>query len=416
MPPWETLKRGTVPTYRYDEAHGTHGSGTRIVVDGFIAKQREFKTLDSLIQYIRWYTVLGSFGEYFDRSRTMDVDIQPTDSYTPVRVPFGFRFPDEQTDLGGGTDNTCKLIGPITKECGQAEDGQIVTVQFVGAILGEAHRNIVPHTYTQMGLWLCKDFIRIERDNTILEDVFGGQYYYRSVLLFANCQALDLTANRNDIRKDQEEYDLAVAGIKDICDQIRQDQFVKSYFAAKKRNDEAEKRRKDEEQARRDKERREAAKKASREKRLNRYRARPTLESPNIENAPIKEPCNEAETALLLQAMISSRHPGIDFVVGDYNTHSGVDMIIEITDKDVESIKFAELVFSLDKLFAWRHPPDGYHVVVCYELGGVGENQEFEDGRGAKLVKKQVAGRYALMVGSDAIDVYVLREILQARP
>ena len=83
----------------------------------------------------------------------------------------------------------------------KTEDGKEVTVELVGALLGESLRDIVPHTYSHMGIWLCKDFIRVERSNEILEDVFGGQYYYRSMLLFANCQQFDLTANRNDVRK-----------------------------------------------------------------------------------------------------------------------------------------------------------------------------------------------------------------------
>ena len=99
MPPWSTLQDGIVPTYRYTEDSDTNGVGTCIIVNGFLAKQNEFKTLDALIQYIQWYTVLGSFGWHFNDSRKMDVDIKPADSYTSVRVPFGFRFPNEQDDI-----------------------------------------------------------------------------------------------------------------------------------------------------------------------------------------------------------------------------------------------------------------------------------------------------------------------------
>jgi hypothetical protein len=50
--------------------------------------------------------------------------------------------------------------------------------------------------------------------------------------------------------------------------------------------------------------------------------------------------------------MISSKHPGIDFVIGDYNPSQWVDLIVEMDDKGIPSIKWAELVSSLDKLFA----------------------------------------------------------------
>ena len=409
VPPWETLQNGNVPTYKYTQDDDTPGVGTRILIDGFLAKQKEFKTLDVLIQYIQWYTVLGSFGRYFNETRTMDVEIKPADSFTPVRIPFGFQFPDEHTNLEKGTDNICKLFGPETIECGETEDGKKVTVQFVGALLGESLRSIVPHTYSQMGLWLCKDFIRIERNNKSLEDVFGGQYYYRSMLLLANCQEFDLTANRNNIREDQEEFDIAVAGIQELCRRIREDNFVTRYFSKKRKEEEreTEAKRKKEEAARI------KQKKKERDERINRYRGRSMLQFENLTGAPIKEPNNEAETALLLQAMISSGHPGIDFVIGDYNTARGVDMVVETTDKQIPSIKWAEVVYSLDNLFKWSHPQEGYHFVVCYELGGIKEKQVFQDGSEAQLVRKGVAGRYAMIVGSDTLDIYVLSEILK---
>ena len=100
-----------MPTYKYDKDNTT-GVGTRILIDGFIAQQKEFKVLDTLIEYIRWYTVLGSFGQYFNETRTMDVKIKSADSYATVSVSFGFRFPDEQADLEKGTADICKLVGP----------------------------------------------------------------------------------------------------------------------------------------------------------------------------------------------------------------------------------------------------------------------------------------------------------------
>jgi hypothetical protein len=408
VPPWDSLQKGIVPTYRYEETDDTSGKGTRIVVDGFQGKPSEFASLDQLTQYLQWYTVIGSFGQYFNSPRKMDVELKSTDASFPVTLTYGFHFPNEQTKLEIGTDSICKLLGPETIPCGTTEEGKIVTVEIVGALLGDTHRNIVPHTYTHMGLWLCKDYIRIERNNEILEDVFKGQYYYRSMLIFANCQQFDLTANRNNIRTDQEEYDIAVKGIKDFCRGMWSGEFVKKYFEAKKNEDD------EKQQEKKNKEQRERKDRTQekRKERLNRYKARPQLRVDGLVGAPIKEPENEAETALLLQAMISSKHPGIDFNIGDYNITYGVDLIVEQTDKDMQTLKWVELVFSLDKLYQWPHPPDGYHCIVCYHLGNVKEIQKFQDGQEGKLVPKAVPGRYTLLVGSDSIDIYVLREIL----
>lgn len=408
MEPWEALQQGVVPTYRYEEIDNSTGKGTSILVDGFQAKQSEFTSLDQVAQYIHWYTVVGSFGQYFNSPRRMDVEIKPTDAQFPVTLSYGFKFPEECTDLSGSTESVCKLFGPQTIDCGTTEDGKQVSVQIVGALLGDAHRNIVPHTYTHMGLWLCRDFIRIERNNEILEDVFKGQYYYRSMLLFANCQNFDLTANRNDIRTDQEEYDLAVAGIKSFCRIVWNDQFVRSYFSAKRTEEESKK----EKEVNKQHQQRKAQIQVVRKDRVNRYKGRPSLLFEGLKGAPVKEPQNEAETALLLQAMISSGHPDVNFQIGEYNTFQGVDLIVEQVDKDMPSLKWAELVFSLDKLYQWPHPPEGYHFIICYQLGCTKEIQKFPDGQESKLVQKSVPGKYTLLVGSDSIDVYVLRDIL----
>lgn len=409
-PPWESLQHGIVPTYRYEESADTAGKGTRIVVDGFQAKQSDFASLDQLVPYLQWYTVLGSFGQYFSSPRRMDVAIKPIESQLPVTLQYGFAFPDEQPDLGKGTDSICKLFGPTKVACGVTEDGREVVVEIVGAVLGENHRSIVPHTYSHMGLWLCKDYIRVERDNRILEDVFKGQYYYRSLLIFANCQQFDLTANRNNVRTGQEEYDLAIQGIKRFCENVWTDPFVRAFFDAKKDAD----RSKEEEERERQKAEREANWQRTRKERVNRYKGRPNLPTSILKGALIKEPQNEAETTLLLQAMISSGFPGIDFLIGEHNATNGVDLIIEQTDKDMPTLKWAELVRSLDRLYQWSHPPEGYHCVICYELGNVKEVQTFQDGQEARLVAKKTKGRYSLLVGSESIDIYVLRDMLFA--
>jgi hypothetical protein len=408
VPPMESLLAGVVPTYRYEESADKDGKGTRIFVDGFQAKQSEFASLDQLVPYLNWYTVLGSFGQYFNSPRRMDVALKPIDSQSPVTLPYGFTFPDEQPELSQGTDSICKLIGPTKLTCGTTEDGNEVIVEIVGAILGENHRSIVPHTYSHMGLWLCKDYIRVERKNEILEEVFKGQYYYRSMLIFANCQRFDLTANRNNVRTEQEEYDLAVQGIKKFCADLWKDEFVQAFFTAKRDADNSKK----QEEVEKQKTERQANWQRTRKERVNRYKGRPNLPITTLKGAPAKEPQNESETALLLQAMISSGHPEIDFHVGEYNTSNGVDLIIEQLDKDMPTLKWAELVHSLDRLYQWPHPPEGYHCVICYQLGNVKETQKFPDGQEARLVPKSVQGKYTLLVGSESIDIYVLRDLL----
>ena len=274
--------------------------------------------------------------------------------------------------------------------------------------MGEENSGSIPHTYENMGLWLCKDFIRVERNNRIMEEVFKGQYWYRNMLIFANCQQFDLTANRNNIRTDQEEYGLAIIGIKKFIEDIKDSPDSISYFMAKQKEELLKRAQTEIEKETRKKE----ELKNELAKRLNDYKGRPDLNVPDIVSAPVKEPRSEAETALLLQAMISSKHPGIDFRVGEYKTYMGTDLIVESVSKGISSLAWVEIVVTLEKLFAWSHPPEGIHKVICWDLGKVQEKQSFTSGEEAKLTKKG-QGRYHLDIGTDTIEVYVLREILQ---
>lgn len=156
-----------------------------------------------------------------------------------------------------------------------------------------------------------------------------SQYYYRTFLIFANSQNFDLTANRNDIRTDQDEYDMVVEQITDFCVGISRDPLVEEYFDKNKQEEEEKKERARQESYKKKLERLEAA----RLERLNKYQARTNLPVSSLKRAVRKEPKNEGETVLLLQAMISAGHPEIDFVIGDYSTGLGVDMIVEKIDK-----------------------------------------------------------------------------------
>lgn len=408
--PWESLRRGHVPTFCYEESDDTKGRGTRIVVDGFEAKQSDFSNIDELLKYISWYTIAGSVGPYFDLDRKMQIKLRPASGGNVVSVEFGFQFPQENTDLATGTSGICKMLGPERLDAGVTTDGRSVELQLVGVLLGEENRSIVPKTYEQMGLWFAKDFIRIERNNPLLEKALGGQYFYRNFLIIANCQQFDLTANRNNIRTSGEEYELAAGAIEEWCRNIGDSAFVKEYFSAKKEEDVETKRQRTEQQQK-EKEKRALDR---RNERLSAYKGRASLNAPTVSGAILKEPRSEAETALLLQAMISSGHKGIDFVIGEYNTTLGVDLTVERKDKGFTSPWFVEIVSTLDKINQWSHHPDGFHAIVCYQLGSIAEQFELSDGRTTKLVNKDTQGRYALLLGNDTIEVYVLREILAA--
>lgn len=88
---------------------------------------------------------------------------------------------------------------------------------------------------------------------------------------------------------------------------------------------------------------------------FNSYKDRSNTPFREVISPPIKEPASEAETALL-QAMNSSKHERIDFIFSNWNMTRGVDIIVDFVDKGLLSMKWAELISSLDNLHTWDHP------------------------------------------------------------
>ena len=400
---WDTLSKFQLPTYMYETNEAENGEGTIIRIEDFKSKQVIFERKDNIISYIKWYTIAGSFGKYFKKAiSNMNINIKCYFDEEFETIDFGFSFPPENTDLSDGSKEYCKHIGPETIKVPFAEN-RFVEIEIIGALIGENKKDFVPDTYNLTGLWLCKDYIRIERQNEILESILGGEYYYRNALIFVNCQQFDLTANRNNVRRTTEEYDIAVDTIKTFLkDQVKNNQDW-SVFLDKKREE-----RENEQQEQKYKK---AQERVNRLKEvIENYQKRENLLYSNL---LIKVPRNEGETALLLQSMISTKHPGIDFKIGGYNDRSGTDLIVEYESKGTEKIEWAELVYTLAHLFKWSHPSQSFHKIICWEIGNFSETVKEENGILPSLVNK-VAGRYNLNFGKDTIDVYVLKEILES--
>jgi len=399
---WNTLCEYRLPTYMYETTEDFEGKGTIIKIEGFSSKQNIFEKKEDIIKYIKWYTISGSFGKYFNNGlMNMNIHLKTYYAEEFESIDFGFSFPAENIDLIEGSKNYCKHIGPKVLKVPFAEN-KFVEIEIVGALIGEGQKDFIPDTYNLTGLWFCKDYMRIERQNEILENILGGEYYYRNALIFVNCKQFDLTANRNNVRQTSEEYDVAVEAIKSFLKDEVKNNDDWSKFLDKKREERL--------QEQIDQKRKKEQDRVSKLKEvIDSYNERGNLE---YENLIIKIPRNEGETALLLQAMISTNHPGIDFKIGGYNDRSGTDLIIESERKGSTIVEWAELVYTLANLFKWSHPSESFHKIICWEIGNFDGTVKEENGILPTLIEK-VEGRYNLNFGKDTIEVYVLKEILE---
>ena len=404
-PPYETLKKGLVPTYGYDIRQSANTpSYMKIVIDGFDARPKDFSDPKELNNYILWHTIVGSIGSYFGVTKKMNVNFQLPDMPL-MSVPFGFKLPKENPSLNGtSTKDFCKIFGPKTFE-DVTQNGKSVKVEIIGAVMGEIARSKIIANANQMGIWVCKDYIKILQKNEYIQSVFSGRFYESSMLIFANCQQLVLTANRNDMLEETEEFEIAASKMKDFLKTIQQDPDYKAFQTARTQEEQS---KKEEAKQKEETERKEYTRKKMKE-RMNLYRNRaPT----GYSYGPVKEPLQEAEVALLLQSMIDFKHPGIDFKIGEYNTNYGPDLVVESENKGTHKEYFAEIVMTLEGLFNWPHPHEGYEKIICWKMGRVGVDLEFEDGKRGHLTNIG-NGRHIMTIDEDKIDVYVLNEMIK---
>ena len=398
MPPWDSLKQGTVPTYRYKIMLNPSGSqGTTIRVNGFDSPHSEFEDLNQVTQYLRWHTIAGSLQRaILGHSRPFLIKLKLPGMTGKIALNCDFELPDQQVDISKGTSTIIKAFPSAHLDAGSTSEGVEVAVDVLVYLLGDESRSFIPDTYRDTGIWLCKDFIMIERNNRLWEDVAGGQYYYRSFLAFANCQQFDLTANRNDVRQD-EAFDLAIDTIKKHLASIWRDRFVQTFFETKSNEDSSSKR---------------SRAIIEMDRRLQDYEKRARLEvGVRVPGIISRIPQNEAETLLVLQAMISAGMKSVDFVLGEYSAQRGTDAIIEFTDKGVARTGWLELVHTLAKFFAWEHNLDRIQKVVCWELGEIKDTYILDDG--TKVRYEKAGKKHVLLHETAAIPVYVLSELLK---
>lgn len=400
---WKTLCLPQLPSYHFEETIDNEGKGTIIKIEDFISNHNTFDSIESLTNYISWYTIIGSFEPYFHKKyKRMDVFLKTYYSSDFKQIDFGFKLPNENHDLSNGSKDFSKLIGPKVLSV-PIETDNIIDVQVIGSWLGENQRSSIPDTYWNMGLWLCKDYIRIKRENDLLEKIVGGEYWYKNFLILVNCQNFELTADRNSIKQDTLIYEKVVEAITlYLKEETKNSPTWDEYFEKKKEEREQEKQ---EEQRKK-----EQARINKLEEIIDNYKKRVNLKT-DYPNLLIKEPQNEAETVLLLQSMVSSNHPEIDFKIGGYNASYGTDLLIEFKSKGSFKIEWAEAVYNLARLFKWSHPSESFHKVICWEIGDF-ENSVKEENGILPTIHKKFKGRYNLNYGKDTVDVYVLKEIL----
>ncbi|MFB6158668.1 MAG: ATP-binding protein [Candidatus Nanohalobium sp.] len=237
--PWEKLNNKEMPQYSIQEEQSDEDSYTEIRIHNFKAGQglsAGSLTYNKIHHYIKWKTIGGSTEHYFEENpRIMDISIELDDSIDDskdsLKLNNKFEFPQENRlpqNKEYPSKHMCKVYPP--KEIEVDVDGESVTLEIVGMVGGKEARNKLP-TYgshkSQFGVWLAKDHIKVERIN----DAVGHDETYIHFMFIANCQEIELSANREKVRnKSGEVFQEITDEISDFMTKVIEDSWYKKYL------------------------------------------------------------------------------------------------------------------------------------------------------------------------------------------
>jgi hypothetical protein len=394
-------------------------TGTFIRIEGYNKSERARFKQDAVRDYLLWFTKIGSVEKVFgiDRLANLKVFLRCLDVEEFEEVPFGHRFATEASNIHKlfdvfGLDAAEWFAKPfVWKE--RLEQLPEITYEAVIYVEGDrAKRSYNPmirerihgksgkyRVSDRYGLWLCKDYIPIQRVNEWISGFGTGSNSFVLLHGFINCQTLKLTANRGSIANtDPKVVSELEKTIQRLVGEIDKDLNKNGLYTLLQWQTES---------------RTLEQEKAEFDRRTKTVEQRKLV---RVDGRVLLEPQNESELFGLLIA-IYSMHPEIfDFEPLDYNTTRGIDIIARNKKLGrVADSKFwyVELKYLLKDNF--NHAFKNLRWIVCWDFDKtVGEDTEFksiEETDIRQLKKHKDAGHtsYFLDNPSKANKIQVLR-------
>lgn len=257
------------------------------------------------------------------------------------------------------------------------------------------------------GLWLCKDFMPIQRKN---EWITTKGSEYTKFHAFINCQDLRLTANRGSIENTPSEV------LQDLMDVV-QEMYTSIIQSADWMDIEwlesevtayntAEKEKKDF---------------TWRIDKVNRAKVA------DFHNIHLIEPQRESGVFTVFMQLSSYNNDLFPFTIIDYDTHSGIDVIVKAKDDiPIKSSKLYYVEFKNYLTKDFNHSFENLHSIICWDinLNELKNNDEVIDianqRRTLKIIPPEHEGdytRYYLdsMRSGRKIEVFVLKYYLKEK-
>jgi hypothetical protein len=346
--PWAKLNRKELPKYEFNETEVRRGNpGTRIEITNFRSGHGfdpESLTYNKIHHYLKWKTIAGSTAHYFEGNehRQMDITVKLGDEIDDTRnrleTTNRLEFPEEQLDPAENefpAERMCKHYP--AREIEIPYDGGTTTLQIVGMVGGKATRNELP-TYgrhsAQFGIWFAKDHIKVER----LNEAISHDNEFIHFFFVANCQEIELSANRETIRnKASPVYQALKEEVEHYLSKVTQDPWFKNYLQVRKTGEH---------------------RRRTKSQRLSLSERRERLEESEF------VPRNRPELLLAVQRT-DRLFDGFDLTIEDFEPEAEVHAICRQSGR----LRNAVVAERLTDLFEDEAPLANVDLAICWEYG-----------------------------------------------
>ncbi|WP_297132282.1 ATP-binding protein [Terrisporobacter sp.] len=415
LEPWEKLKNNIIPEYIIQKFESDGKRGTKVVITSYKADSPEnFFNLESVKDYIQWFTIGGSFRNIFAnkvnvKKQINNIDIVPqiiiedriNEKSELISGIHQFEEPNENikgynfTDTLYTSDDYARTFGPYIRETNI--NGEYVSVQIYGTVSGmNAKRKICSlntekEYKSRFGLYLCKDFIPCVKMDELLDT---DEYYHYHIV--ANSQNFKLTADRNNISNID---DVRVKWVMEQISQVVNKEIKpianREYFMMKKKEEDL--------------------KKLNEKYFRTKKNIKQVIKSQRLgveELGMAKVPKNELETALIFASILSNLDykqyiPMIKYILS-YSNKTSTDMVC-LSNKG-ENI-LVEIELKLKNFLNHNHPIETVDYIVCWNVN-LEENHIYKMNNKSCIFVNSKERKY-LMFDEKELEVIELKSIIK---
>ena len=426
--PIQNLRRrdNTMPEVEYNKENTFESNGTKIKISGYNLNSQSGFSHDEIKDYIYWFTKFGSFeNKIRETTYNPKLFLKGLGKDEFEELVYGHPFPKENSNINElkKIDKVSPLDYYVAKwsfENMQVNDFPDVKIDMIFYIEGDKAKrqyNKMIHEKNALwcggvynveeryGMWLCKDFIPIEKHNKWVAEKSEWTKYHS----FVNCQSINLTANRGDAGNTSSKLiDKIGDTVLDIFrNKIETTENYKKYKEELDRYKQYANAKKEEEDFNR-------RKKCALSQKASKYM-----------DILILEPRQEGGVFSIVTQLLTLDSNVFNFRVIDYDTKFGYDLLVTkdtALDLNQAQMYFVEMKFKLTNDF--NHSFKKLSSIICWDTE-IPNEYELEDMTGEKRIM-QITPRgknendytkYMLTSKTEQhnIEVFVLKKYLKEK-